>query len=208
MCYQVSDWHWLHPWQWAVPVFGGTIAQPQDTTDGMEAERDPNCDGGVQGKVPGVSLSLSLSLGKGAWSCVRSRELDRLEEQGVRLLHILELRASLSGFFVFVFLYLYVCLSIYLFGAGSFLFRGSCMLFSSCNNRRPCKDCITGSQQTHCTCSINYASVSDNVLRHVDNSRIVRGVFPAANELECKRLCLQNGLCKVRKIQLISELYK
>ena len=109
---------------------------------------------------------------------------------------------------VFVFLYLYVCLSIYLFGAGSFLFRGSCMLFSSCNNRRPCKDCITGSHQTHCTCSINYASVSDNVLRHVDNSRIVRGVFPAANELECKRLCLQNGLCKVRKRQLISELYK
>merc|ERR1712212_1431464 len=47
------------------------------------------------------------------------------------------------------------------FGAESYPFRNSCILFYTCTKRRPCKGCTTGSSQTECTCSIKYSSVID-----------------------------------------------
>ena len=85
------------------------------------------------------------------------------------------------------------------FGAESFPFRDSCILFSSCTQRRPCKGCTTGSSQTECSCSIKYASVIDiNNFAHI-------GTYQDAfvgNELECKRLCLQNGECRVSNLMI------
>ena len=40
------------------------------------------------------------------------------------------------------------------FGATSYPLDKACFLFSSCRERRPCTDCITGSNQTDCTCSV------------------------------------------------------
>ena len=39
------------------------------------------------------------------------------------------------------------------FGAASYPLDEACFLFSSCRERRPCVDCITGSNQADCTCS-------------------------------------------------------
>ena len=83
------------------------------------------------------------------------------------------------------------------FGAESFPFRDSCILFSSCTQRRPCKGCTTGSSQTECSCSIKYASV-------VDDNNFVHDISVASNELDCKKQCLQNGECRVSRSQFCS----
>ena len=80
------------------------------------------------------------------------------------------------------------------FGPESFPFQDSCILFSSCTKRRPCKDCTTGSSQSECACSIKYATViNDNNFVHIGTYRD----DSVSDELGCKRRCLQNDQCRV-----------
>ena len=84
----------------------------------------------------------------------------------------------------------FACVSFTHFGAESYPFRDTCMLFSSCITRRPCQDCTTGSSQSECLCSIQYSS-------EIDSGNFV-GVITAGNEHECKRNCFFEEMCEVR----------
>ena len=62
----------------------------------------------------------------------------------------------------------------------------SCVLFSACEERVPCSDCVIGTGQDKCTCSIGY---SDNT---GDAIGVVQDV---SEELSCKSLCWEEANC-------------
>ena len=76
------------------------------------------------------------------------------------------------------------------FGADSFPLHEACFLYSSCRERRPCVDCITGSNQADCTCSIEYES-------YLDGNNLVDFIGSISDEYACKKICASNDMCSV-----------
>ena len=83
----------------------------------------------------------------------------------------------------------FTCVAFTHFGPESYPFRDTCMLFSSCSERRPCQGCTTGSSQSECLCSVKYSS-------EIDSGNLV-GVISAVDEHDCKRKCIVEEMCKV-----------
>merc|ERR1711872_868019 len=54
------------------------------------------------------------------------------------------------------------CTAFSYFGPNSKLLSHACMMFSSCRKRGACEDCVTGSSQQDCTCSIPYEGIKNN----------------------------------------------
>jgi len=76
------------------------------------------------------------------------------------------------------------------FGAASYPLHEACFLFSSCRERRPCTDCITGSNQAECKCSVGYEG-------YLDGSNLVDFVGSVPDEFACKKLCALDDQCSV-----------
>ena len=76
------------------------------------------------------------------------------------------------------------------FGPDSFPLHEACFLFSSCRERRPCTDCITGSNQADCICSVEYES-------YLDGSNLVDFIGSVQDEFACKKLCASDDQCLV-----------
>ena len=83
----------------------------------------------------------------------------------------------------------FTCVAFTHFGSESYPFSDTCMLFSSCSERRPCQGCTTGSSQSECLCSIQFSS-------KIDSGNLV-GVISAVDEHDCKRKCIVEEMCKV-----------
>jgi len=81
------------------------------------------------------------------------------------------------------------CKAFTYFGAKNQFLSDACLLFSTCTERVECKDCVTGSSQDQCTCSIGYEGVknADNVENLLDS---------VGDELICKKICEENNNCK------------
>ena len=76
------------------------------------------------------------------------------------------------------------------FGPDSSPYHNTCLIFSSCTERRPCQDCTTGSSQEECTCSLKYSG-------EVDDSNFVDLIGSVSDEYACKELCSDNSQCTV-----------
>ena len=76
------------------------------------------------------------------------------------------------------------------FGADSSPYHNTCLIFSSCTERRSCQDCTTGSSQRECTCSLKYSG-------EVDDSNFVDLLGSVSDEFACKEHCKDNSLCAV-----------
>ena len=83
----------------------------------------------------------------------------------------------------------FTCVAFTHFGSQAYPLRESCVMFSSCSERRPCQGCTTGSSQSECLCSINYSS-------EIDSNNFV-GMLSAVDEHDCKRKCIVEEMCKV-----------
>ena len=81
------------------------------------------------------------------------------------------------------------CTAFTYFGSQSHLLSEACMIFSSCRQREVCEDCVTGSSQDDCTCSISYEGV-----KNTDNFEKFLVNIP--DEFECKKLCKKSKTCK------------
>ena len=81
------------------------------------------------------------------------------------------------------------CTAFTYFGPQSTLLSEACMIFSSCRQRGVCEDCVTGSSQDECTCSIPYEGV-----KNTDNFE--KFLVNIADEYECKKLCKKSKTCK------------
>ena len=64
----------------------------------------------------------------------------------------------------------------------------SCHLLSACEEREPCNDCVLGTEQEKCKCSVGY---SRNPV-DVNNTDTVQNV---SDEMSCKRFCLEKEDC-------------
>jgi len=75
------------------------------------------------------------------------------------------------------------------FGSKNPFLSEACLLFYSCEQRVECEDCVTGSKQEECTCSIGYEGFknADNVENLLDK---------ILDELECKKRCKLSRNCK------------
>ena len=76
------------------------------------------------------------------------------------------------------------------FGETSYPLHAACFLFSSCRERRLCTDCITGSNQADCTCSVEYEG-------YLDETNLVDFIGSVPDELACKKLCASDDQCSV-----------
>ena len=76
------------------------------------------------------------------------------------------------------------------FGPESTPYHNTCLIFSSCIERRSCQDCTTGSSQGECTCSLKYSGT-------VDDSNFVDLLGSVWDEYTCKEHCKDNDLCAV-----------
>jgi len=83
-----------------------------------------------------------------------------------------------------------LCIAFTHFGRDSFLFVNDCLLFSSCTERRVCQDCITGSGQSECICSIAFSG-------KVGENNLVDIIPNVSSEHECKKFCISNDLCSI-----------
>jgi len=61
-----------------------------------------------------------------------------------------------------------------------------CLLLSSCEEREPCNDCVLGTEQEKCKCSVGYTGNPG------DNSDAIQNV---SDEMSCKRFCLEKENC-------------
>ena len=77
------------------------------------------------------------------------------------------------------------CTAFNFFGASSDQ-PNSCLLLSACGEREPCNDCVLGTEQEKCKCSVGYTSNT------VDNIDTVQNV---SDEMSCKRFCLEKENC-------------
>merc|ERR1719234_393067 len=82
------------------------------------------------------------------------------------------------------------CTSFTHFGPSSHPLHQACFLFSACRERRPCTDCITGSNQADCTCSVNFSG-------DLDGTNLVDFIGSVPDEFACKKLCASNDMCSI-----------
>ena len=62
----------------------------------------------------------------------------------------------------------------------------TCLLLSACDEKLPWNDCVVGTEQDKCTCSVNFVS----------NSSVTIGSFEdIPDEVSCKLLCFGKELC-------------
>ena len=81
------------------------------------------------------------------------------------------------------------CVAFNFFGPRSnFHPRDSCLLFSACERKVTCNDCVLGTSQDDCTCSIDYYGV-------IDQSNFVDTVTRVPDEVTCKDLCSKTSQC-------------
>eukprot|EP00092_Neocalanus_flemingeri_P010623 GFUD01011445.1.p1 GENE.GFUD01011445.1~~GFUD01011445.1.p1 ORF type:complete len:425 (+),score=118.58 GFUD01011445.1:49-1275(+) len=76
------------------------------------------------------------------------------------------------------------------FGQDSHPFPQACLLFSSCSQRMSCQDCVTGSNQADCTCSLKYSG-------EVNDDNFVEMVGSVTDESACKKLCIKSDKCVI-----------
>ena len=62
----------------------------------------------------------------------------------------------------------------------------TCLLLSSCNEKLPWNDCVVGTEQDKCTCSVNFVSNSSVTIGHFEH---------IPDEVSCKLLCFGKELC-------------
>ena len=81
------------------------------------------------------------------------------------------------------------CVAFNFFGLGSdFYPRSSCLLFSACERKAACNDCVIGTNQDDCTCSIDYYG-------EIDKSNFVEAVASVPDEVTCKNFCSKATHC-------------
>ena len=78
-----------------------------------------------------------------------------------------------------------MCLAFNFFGATSDQ-SSLCVLLSSCEERVPCEDCVIGTEQEKCTCSVGFTSNPVDTIDRVQN---------VSDEMSCKRFCLNKENC-------------
>jgi len=84
----------------------------------------------------------------------------------------------------------YNCYAFTFYGPESDLIpHNSCFHFSSCESKAPCNDCVIGTPEDECFCSISY-------LGTIDESNFVTYLFDL-DEATCKRHCSEIDACKV-----------
>ena len=77
------------------------------------------------------------------------------------------------------------CRAFNFFGASSDE-SNSCLLLSACEDKVPCDDCVIGTEQKKCTCSIGYTSNHSDTLDRVES---------VSDEMSCKFFCLEKENC-------------
>ena len=83
------------------------------------------------------------------------------------------------------------CLAFNFFGAESeFHPHNACLLFSACESKLSCTDCVIGVTQEDCLCSVSYDG-------EIDNSDYVGIASEVPSEAACKSLCSRTGQCTV-----------
>jgi len=81
------------------------------------------------------------------------------------------------------------CVAFNFFGPGSnFYPRSSCLLFSACERKAACNDCVIGTNQGDCTCSIDFYG-------DIDKSNFVGTVASVPDEVTCKNFCSKTTRC-------------
>ena len=80
------------------------------------------------------------------------------------------------------------CIAFTHFGSNGHPLPDGCLLFSSCRERRPCENCMTGSSQTECRCSISFSGL-------VAPDNFVDLIGGVQDEFVCKKLCISESLC-------------
>jgi len=78
-----------------------------------------------------------------------------------------------------------MCLAFNFFGATSDQ-SSLCVLLSSCEERVPCNDCVIGTEQEKCTCSVGFISNTLDTIGRMEN---------VSDEMSCKRFCLNQENC-------------
>ena len=66
--------------------------------------------------------------------------------------------------------------------------RNSCLLFSACFKKSPCNDCVIGTNQDDCTCSIGFYG-------EIDESNFIDMAASVPDEVACKNLCSKTTQC-------------
>lgn len=66
----------------------------------------------------------------------------------------------------------------------------ACLLFSTCATRRSCHNCVTGSSQDSCACSVKFDG-------DISADNFVDIVPDVPDELTCKRNCAENDNCSI-----------
>ena len=83
------------------------------------------------------------------------------------------------------------CVAFNFFGPTSdFYPHNACLLFSACESKLYCEDCVIGVSQEDCLCSVSYVGA-------IDNSDYVDIAGEVATEAECKSLCSRTTHCEV-----------
>ena len=83
-----------------------------------------------------------------------------------------------------------LCIAFTHFGIAGNPMGEACLLFSGCASRVPCEECITGSSQTECFCSIDYFG-------HIDNNNFVDLIGGVESERDCKIHCVSDSKCEL-----------
>ena len=66
----------------------------------------------------------------------------------------------------------------------------ACFLFSTCATRRGCENCVTGSSQESCTCSVKFDG-------DISGDNFVELVPDVPDELACKKNCTEHDDCSI-----------
>ena len=81
------------------------------------------------------------------------------------------------------------CVAFNFFGPESnFRPYSSCLLFSACERKATCSDCVIGTHQDDCTCSIDFYG-------DIDKSNFLDTVTSIPDEVTCKNFCSKTTLC-------------
>jgi len=64
----------------------------------------------------------------------------------------------------------------------------ACLLFNECGKQVPCENCVTGTDQISCTCSVPYEG-------RKDEKNIVDLLVGVRDEISCKHKCHSNSKC-------------
>ena len=91
------------------------------------------------------------------------------------------------------------CLMFNYFGPDSNFFpHHACLLFSECESKVACKDCLLGTKETPCKCtSLEHCPCTIQYHGYVDSDNYVDLALKVQSELACKNLCFNTNGCTV-----------